>query len=343
MTTTETAIKAPSSSLKADLIALSEGKAKPVGALGRLEELAIALGCMQNSLSPSVNKPHILVFAADHGIATAGLVNAYPQQVTALMVQNFLQGGAAINALCQTHDLGLRVIDAGVNAILPPHEALADAKAGMGTADYREQPAMSKAQVQFCLDSGATQVRAVHEETGCNVMGFGEMGISNSAAAALLLSSLQNLPIGDCVGAGAGMSPEQLAQKKAVLQAVIDKHGVQQDPIAALSCYGGFEIAMICGAMLEAARLGICIVVDGFIVTAALLAAVKMQPAVRAWCLFAHTSAEQGHRLMLEALQANPLLQLDMRLGTGAAMAMPLLRSACAYLQQMANLKDLMP
>lgn len=331
--------------LREALVKKVDGKAKPIGALGRLEEIAITLGCMQNSLEPHIHAPQVLVFAADHGIAASGTVNAYPQAITGLMVHNFLQGGAAINAICQARQLDLTVVDAGMVTPCADHTQLIQARIAAGTADYRMKKAMTRQQVQACFDKGAELINALIKRTQTNCIAFGEMGIGNSSAAALLLSSLTGRAIEDCVGAGAGADAQQLAQKKATLRSVMDLHQPTTDPVQALSRFGGFEIAMMTGAMLEAARQEVCIVVDGFIVTAALLCAWKAEAAVTDWCLFAHASAEPGHRYMMETLAAAPLLDLGMRLGegTGAALAIALLQSATACFNQMADLQDLLP
>lgn len=325
-------------SLQAALQEKNDQKTKPPGALGQLETIAIQAGLIQQTLTPSVEKPSIIVFAGDHGIAAEGLVNPYPQAVTAQMVYNFLQGGAAINVFCRAHHLQLHVVDAGVNHEFPAHPLLRNRKIGMGTRNYQHGPAMSEDQCRLAMEAGAEEVRILHRQ-GCNVIGFGEMGIGNTSAASLLMSVFTNTPIGDCVGAGTGSNVQQLAQKKAVLQQVMVAHPMPKSPVQALATFGGFEIAMITGAILEAASLRMMIVIDGFIVTSALLAAEAIAPAVTDYCVFAHCSNEKGHQSMLKHLGIHPLLQLDLRLGegTGAALAMPLIRSAVAFLNEMAS------
>ncbi len=313
-------------------------KTKPPGSLGKLEQVALQAGLIQETLEPKITNPAIIVFAGDHGIAAEGLVNPFPQAVTTQMVYNFLNGGAAINVFCRQQQLALRIVDAGVNHEFAGHPGLRDRKIALGTKNYLHQPAMSLEQLQLALDAGAAEVAALHQE-GCNTIGFGEMGIGNTSSAALLMSHFTGIAIDSCAGIGTGTDPQQLAQKKAVLRQVQAKHGAPASPMQALAAFGGFEVAMICGAIQKAAALKMIIVIDGFIVSAALLAAAAMQPAVTGYCIFAHCSNEHGHQAMLQQLQAAPLLQLDMRLGegTGAALAIPLIQSAVAFLNQMAS------
>ncbi|RFS24093.1 nicotinate-nucleotide--dimethylbenzimidazole phosphoribosyltransferase [Chitinophaga silvatica] len=324
--------------LRAALQDKIDQKTKPPGSLGMLETIALQTGLIQDTLTPTINQPAIIVFAGDHGIAAEGLVNPFPQAVTAQMVYNFLQGGAAINVFSKLHQLNLVVVDAGVNHLFPEHEQLKNRKIAMGTQNFLHMPAMSLDQCRLALQAGAEEVQRLHEQ-GCNTIGFGEMGIGNTSAAALLMSHFTKIPVADCTGTGTGSNIQQLTQKKAVLQQVMNNHATPPSAEQALATFGGFEIAMICGAILEAASLKMVVVIDGFIVTSALLAAMAMEPAVRDYCVFAHCSEEQGHKAMLEFLNAKPLLQLDMRLGegTGAALAIPLLKSATAFLNEMAS------
>jgi nicotinate-nucleotide--dimethylbenzimidazole phosphoribosyltransferase len=327
-----------SQALKATLQDKIDQKTKPPGSLGKLEAIALQAGMVQNTLTPVLKEPAIIVFAGDHGIAADGLVNPFPQAVTAQMVYNFLQGGAAINVFCRQHRLQLKVVDAGVNHVFAPHPLLTDRKMGMGTQNFLHMPAMSLDQCKLAMQAGAAEVQLLHTH-GCNIIGFGEMGIGNTSAAALLMNHFTGIPLADCVGAGTGSNAQQLAQKRAVLQQVVAKHSSPRSPEQALATFGGFEIAMTCGAIIQAAALQMLVVIDGFIVTAALLAAANMEPAVKDYCIFAHCSEEKGHKAMLQYLGVHPLLQLDMRLGegTGAAMAIPLIQSAVAFLEEMAS------
>lgn len=326
-------------------------KTKPLGALGMLEELALKIGTIQNSLSPTISKPHIVVFAGDHGIAATGKVNPYPQAVTAQMVLNFANGGAAINVFTKQHNIGLTVVDAGVNFDFDPSLPIVHAKINHGTADYSVFNAMSIDEVNAAIDKGGNIVRELFDD-GCNTVGFGEMGIGNTSSASLIMHHLLNLPLSECVGRGTGSTDVQLLRKLATVEDASRLHELNRDDITPhqLLCrIGGFEIAMMVGAYLKAAELNMLIVVDGFISTAALLVAERLAlldsafPPLRKWgLLYAHCSDENGHRKMLEHLNAKPVLQLGMRLGegTGAALAIPLLQSAVTFLNEMASFES---
>lgn len=328
--------------LQHELQQLIDGKTKPLGALGTLEQLALQAGLIQHTTRPTVQQPHIVVFAGDHGIARTGLVNPYPPEVTAQMVMNFIQGGAAINVFCRQHHIHLTVVDAGVQSDIPvtaPNFLIA--KTGYGTASYLEGNAMSETEAQTAIQKGKDIVKAIAQK-GCNCIGFGEMGIGNTSSAALIMSAITHLPIAACTGRGTGTNDKQLATKIQTLQQVYETHQLPEiadNAIALLTHIGGFEIAMMTGAYLEAAAQKMIIVVDGFITTAALLLALLINPAVKNNCVFAHTSGEQGHEKMLAWLQIQPLLQLHMRLGegTGAALAIPLIQSATLFLNEMAS------
>jgi nicotinate-nucleotide--dimethylbenzimidazole phosphoribosyltransferase len=319
-------------------------KTKPIGALGMLEELALKIGAIQNTLSPAISKPYIVVFAGDHGIAATGKVNPYPQAVTAQMVLNFVNGGAAINVFTKQHNIGLTVVDAGVNFDFDASLPIIHAKINYGTADYSRTAAMTMEEVTAAIEKGKSIVQALFED-GCNTIGFGEMGIGNTSSASLIMHQVLNLPLHECVGRGTGANDEQLKHKLNTLEEVSRLHELTRYDITAqqlLSRVGGFEIAMMCGAYLKAAELNMMIVVDGFITTAALLIAKQINQAITDFCVFAHCSDENGHRKMLEHLQATPVLQLGMRLGegTGAALAIPLLQSAVAFLNNMASFES---
>lgn len=317
-------------------------KTKPLGALGRLEPLALQIGLIQQTLSPRLRQPHLLVCAGDHGAAKVG-VSAYPQEVTWQMVENFLAGGAAINVFSGLAGLRLVVADAGVAHDFGPRAGLVNAKiSATGTLNYLEGPAMSVDQCAAAMTKGAT---LVHEfaALGCNVLAFGEMGIGNTASAALITHCLTGLSLTDCVGRGTGLDDAGLERKRILLAQALsvwtDRESVIQNPEAVLARFGGFEIAMLCGAMLAAAEARMTLLIDGFIVTSALLVAAKLAPAVLDYCVYSHCSNEAGHCLQLDALKATPLLDLGLRLGegTGAALALPLLRAACAFMNDMAS------
>ncbi|NLP61760.1 nicotinate-nucleotide--dimethylbenzimidazole phosphoribosyltransferase [Paraburkholderia sacchari] len=333
-------------SLRNALQHLIDSKTKPPGSLGRLEALARQLGLIQRSTRPSVERPVMIVFAGDHGIANEG-VSPYPQAVTAQMVANFIAGGAAINAFSAVAGLELEIVDAGVATPLPPLPPLADISRlvslplARGTRNFAHEPAMTRDEAIAALAAGAARVRH-HAALGTNVIGFGEMGIANTSSAACLMSRLCGVPIDECVGRGTGLDNAGLARKRNVLAAALARHPNAREPIDVLATFGGFEIAMMAGAFLEAARQRMAILVDGFIATSALLVADALAPHVREYCVFAHASNEAGHRRMLDHFGARELLALDLRLGegTGAALAVPLLRAAVAFLNEMASFES---
>jgi nicotinate-nucleotide--dimethylbenzimidazole phosphoribosyltransferase len=329
-----------SSALRSALQHKIDQKTKPLGALGQLEALALQIGLIQNSLTPRLNKPCLIVFAGDHGIAEAG-VSAYPQAVTAQMVANFLAGGAAISVFARQHGMELRVVDAGVNADLDSHPSLVDAKIARGTYNFLTQPAMTDRQCLQALQTGAELVSRQHK-LGCNCIGFGEMGIGNTSSAALLMHALTALPLEQCVGRGTGLNDDQLRNKVAVLRQALDRYPNLTEPLAVLATFGGFEIAMMTGAYLKAAELGMVIPVDGFIASSALLVASRLHPPVLDYCVFSHVSREQGHQALLKHFNARALINLDLRLGEGSgiALAYPLLQSAVLMLNEMASFDE---
>ncbi len=312
-------------------------KTKPLGALGRLETLGLQIGRILGSETPQLRQPQLVVFAADHGLAAHG-VSAYPSDVTWQMVENFLAGGAAVSVLARQHGLALTVVDAGVRHDFAPRPGLLLRKVAPGSADALAGPAMTAAQCAQALAAGRDVVQGLPG----NALLLGEMGIGNTSAAAMLLARLTGAPIEDCCGRGTGLDDAGLARKQAVLRQVLEGHADAVTPLQALAALGGLEIAMMCGAVLQAALERRVIVVDGFIASSAVLVAARLQPAVLSRCVFAHCSDEAGHGLMLRALGATPLLQLGLRLGegSGAALAWPLLVSACRVLQEMASFES---
>ena len=287
-------------------------KTKPLHSLGRLEALALQIAMIQGREQPRLEAPQMAVFAADHGIAASG-VSAYPSDVTWQMVENFLAGGAAVSVLARQHGLALTVVDCGVRHDFAPRPGLIVAKVAAGTQDSTQGPAMTRTQCGSALAHGA----AIVKDLPGNVLLLGEMGIGNTSAAALLMARLTGLPIERCAGRHAGVT----------------------QPIDLLAALGGLEIATMVGAILQAARERRVIVIDGFIVGAALLVAHALQPLVLQRCVFAHCSAEAGHALMLGHFGVEALLSLGLRLGegSGAALAWPLLESACRILADMAS------
>lgn len=327
-------------SLREQLQARLDGKAKPVGSLGRIEALAVQLGMIQGTLAPQVVDPVVLVFAGDHG--AAGAVSAYPAAVTAAMVGAYLGGRAAVNLFAGQAGARLVVVDAGVAAALPAQAGLVDAKVRAGTRDWRHGPAMTAAELDQAMQRAADLVDGL-ADGGCTVLALGEMGIGNTASAALLAHKVAGLDLAVLTGRGAGLDDAGLARKQAAMAAGAARTGPGLAPHAALAEYGGYEVAMLAAAILRGAERRMCVVVDGVIVTAAAVLAHAIQPGCVACCVFAHRSAERGHDAMLAHLGAVPLLDLGMRLGegTGAALALPLLRAAAAVLADMADMADL--
>lgn len=346
MTPTLPTVIRPDQAIASALQHKIDRKTKPLGALGQLEALAKQIGLIQQTLTPSLNQPHILVFAGDHGAAKAG-VSAYPQDVTWQMVENFLAGGAGINVFARQHQIGLQVIDAGVAHDFGPRPGLIDAKVAPGTANYLEAPAMTAEQCALAMARGAARIAEL-KTAGCNVVGFGEMGIGNTAAASLITHGLTGVSLKDCIGRGTGLDDAGLIRKQTLLAQAWQRYQSgrtttdDHSPLTLLAEFGGFEMAMMTGAMLAAAEAGMVLLIDGFIVSAAALVAARLAPALVDYCIFCHHSVEPGHQAQLRALQVTPLLDLGLRLGegTGAALAYPLLQSAVAFLNEMASFES---
>ena len=312
-------------------------KTKPPGSLGALEGLAQQLGLIQHTVDVTLLAPTIVVFAGDHGVVAEG-ISAYPQSVTWQMVENFLAGGAAINVFARQSGCALQVVDAGVNHDFGERAQLTARKMGHGTANFARQPAMSTADCHVAMNHGMQIAAALPG----NVIGFGEMGIGNTTAAAALMHKLTGIPVAECVGAGTGLTADGILHKQRVIEAAVALHAGVDDPLDILATFGGYEIAMMAGAMLHAAERRMVLLIDGFIVTSALLVAAKMAPAILDYCVFSHCSDEHGHGRMLAYLNARPLLNLGLRLGegTGCALALPLLQAAAAFLREMATFES---
>jgi nicotinate-nucleotide--dimethylbenzimidazole phosphoribosyltransferase len=312
-------------------------KTKPLGSLGRLETLALRLGQILGSELPELRAPQMVVFAGDHGLAARG-VSAYPSDVTWQMVENFLAGGACVSVIARQHGIALTVVDCGVRHDFAPRDCLLIRKVAPGTADSAAGPAMTAAQRDQALANGAELVKGLPG----NALLLGEMGIGNTSAASLLLARLADLDIADCTGAGTGLDSAAIARKTTVLREVLLKHPDARAPLDALAAFGGFEIATMVGAVLQAAAERRVIVVDGFIASSAVLVASLLAPQVLQRCVFAHRSGERGHALMLLQMHAEPLLDLGLRLGegSGGALVWPLLESACRMLREMASFES---
>jgi len=311
-------------------------KTKPLGALGELENIAAQIALIQQTKKISIN-PAMIVFAADHGIADEG-VSIAPSIVTQQMVTNFLQGGAAINCFCRMQNLPLSVVDAGIKYPIEPHPAdLINQRIAAGTNNFSQEAAMSFDKAEKAINLGASLAKDFIQR-GFNLLAFGEMGIGNSSSAAALLAAISKSPVEDCTGRGTGINDEQFNKKIKLIQRALNRI-TDYSAMALLSELGGFEIAQICGAMLATAQAGKIILVDGFIASSAALLAVEINPAARDYMIFAHQSHEKGHQLLLQRLNAKPLLDLGLRLGegTGAALAIPLLKAAESFYNNMAT------
>lgn len=324
--------------LQQQLQQIIDQKTKPLGALGRLETLGLQLGLIQATTTPHIKQPQIRVFAADHGLTKHG-TSAFPSAVTAQMVHNFLNGGAAINVLARQHDIELKVVDAGVNADFTAHpQLLSEYKVRKGSRDALTESAMTDEECLLALNNGIKVAKGL---TG-NLLIVGEMGIGNTSAASLLLARLGNLPIADCIGRGTGLDDAGLEYKQQILSQVLQFHSEAKSPFAALAALGGLEIAMMAGALIQAASDRRILLIDGFIASVALLVAERLAPEVVQYAVFAHHSVEPGHAQLLKLLNAKPLLEMQMRLGegSGAALAYPILQSACAIINEMASFSD---
>jgi len=330
-------VKMPSSELVDLLKSKIDTKTKPLGALGYLEELALQIGLVQGTETPKISNPKLIVFAADHGIAQEG-VSAYPPEVTYQMVLNFLNGGAAINVFCKQNNFDLAIVDAGVNGNFEPSRQLIDGKIGMGTKSFLNSPAMTDEECERAKEFGRNLAKE-SAKNGANLLAFGEMGIGNTSAASMLMHLLTEIPLSECVGSGTGLDNEGKVRKQNILEEALSNNGIPNAPEKILAAYGGFEIAMMCGAFIGAAEAGVLFLVDGFIATSAYLVAQQIAPAIKPFAIFSHRSNEQGHAKLLAYLKARPLLDLGLRLGegTGCAIALPIVQSAVNFLNDMAS------
>lgn len=313
---------------------------KPPGSLGRLEELAVTLCGQQDTDTPGVDRSHISIFAADHGVCAEG-ISAFPQQVTGQMVANFAHGGAAISVLARHLGARLEVVNLGTVEPMPELPGVLVQRIGPGTANLALHPAMTNAEVRQALEAGDQAAQRAANNDAQLFIG-GDMGIGNTTSAAAVACALLAETPSVIVGPGTGLDAAGVQHKIRVVAKALQRHGDNRSPLAVLASLGGFEIAALTGAMLGCAQRRIPMLVDGFIVSVAALVAVLQQPELAPWLHFAHRSGEPGHGRILQALAAQPLLDLNMRLGeaSGAAIALPLLRQACALHNQMASFAD---
>lgn len=325
------------SALSSTLDAVIDGKTKPLGSLGVLEAIAKQLGLIQGTTQPQLSNPVIFLFAADHGVVAEN-ISPCPQCVTWQMVENFLVQGAAINVFARQNGFALHIVDAGVNHDFAPRADLIDRKIAYGTRNFAHEAAMTIEQCATAMRHGRTLVA----ELDGNVVGFGEMGIGNTTIAAALMHKITGMPVADCVGAGAGLTADGVLRKQRVIESAAALHAGVTDALDILATFGGFEIAMMVGAMLSAAERRMVILIDGFIASSALLVAARLQPDILDYCVFSHHSDEKGHQRMLSHFGARPLLHLNLRLGegTGCALAYPLLQASVNFLCQMATFES---
>jgi len=329
-----------SDNLNKELQEKIDTKTKPIGSLGMLEKTALQLGKIQNSLNPEINNPNVVVFAGDHGIAD-DRVSFYPKSVSYQMLYNYMEGGAASTVFAKQHGIKFNVVDAGVDHDFDPSLPIINRKLAYGTKNYRFEAAMTKEQCLEGIKRGAKVIEEIHQN-GCNFIIFGEKGIGNTSSASLILSLLGDISLEECVGRGTGLDKEGVKSKFDLLNEGLSKYNQSKDPIDVLTHFGGFEIVMIVGAMLKAAELKMTLLIDGFIITSALLAAFKINPKVKDYCLFAHKSNEQAHIKMLNIMGGEPILDISMRLGeaTGAMVCFPLIKSAAQFMNEMASFQD---
>ncbi|PCH77193.1 MAG: nicotinate-nucleotide--dimethylbenzimidazole phosphoribosyltransferase [Flavobacteriaceae bacterium] len=328
-------IQALSNNLNEALKFEIDHKTKPLGSLGQLERIAYQLGRIQQSVQLKLSKPTVVLVGADHGICAQG-VSPCPQELTWQQMKNFAKRGGGIGLFSNLYKLDMLTIDAGVAYDFSPEDGVEDYKVRNGSRDFSKEPAMTTVECQQAMQNGADIVTKLHSK-GCNVIAFGEMGIGNTSPASIIMSQLCNIPLEACVGAGSGLDSQGIQHKLNVLKGAIKKHGTFKNPIETLACYGGLEIATICGGILQAATLKMLYINDGFIITSALLVAHAMYPEVLEYTIFSHQSNEGGHKQMIEHMNGEPILNLDLRLGegTGAAMAYPIIQGAVEMMNKM--------
>ena len=310
---------------------------KPKGSLGMLEDLALQIGWIQQSLEPKLTNPCHIVFASDHGITAEG-VSVSPQEVTYQMITNFWEGGAGINFLARQHNFDLIVVDAGVNFDFKPEDPIIHKKIRKSTRNYLHEAAMTEAETNQAIETGAQCVQKCFDE-GCNVISFGEMGISNTSSSALWMTYLTAIPLDKCIGAGSDHTGNIVNHKYNVLKNCMTNYKGDGSPIDVMMHFGGYEMVMTVGAMLKAAELGMIILIDGFIMTNCLLMASRLNKEVLNYCIYGHLGDETGHKLLLDYMQVKPILNIGLRLGegSGAICAYPIVESAVRMINEMSS------
>ncbi len=332
-------IQEPDKKIVPSLVDKINNLTKPKGSLGRLEELAVQIGTVQQALSPRLEKPQNIIFAADHGIVKEGVSFSAPE-VTAQAIPNFLKGGAGINMFCRQHRFELKIVDCGVNFNFNGLSGLIDRKIRMGTRNYLYEAAMTEEEFDRAIAIGAEMVDLVHSE-GTNIVSFGEMGIANTSSSSLWMTYLTGISLEQCVGAGSGLDKTGISHKYNILKRSMENYPGDSSVMDILRYFGGYEMVAAVGAMLRAAERRMIIIIDGFIMTNCLLAAQKLYPAVTEYCIFGHQGDEVGHKLVLDYLGVRALLHLDLRLGegTGAICAFPIIDSAVRMINEMNDFK----
>jgi len=330
-------IEKPDEQIKSALQSKIDNLTKPKGSLGTLEELALQVGQIQQTLTPALNAPYNILFAADHGIVEEG-VSKSPKEITWQQLSNILHGGGGINFLCRQNGFKLIIVDAGVDYDLPYEKGIFNASVGRGTKSFLNGPAMTSHEADLCIQRGAYIVKHVHDE-GCNVISFGEMGIGNTSPSSVWMHYLTEIPLEQCVGAGSGLDNEGINHKYKILKQSIDNYKGSNRTEDIMAWFGGYEMVMTVGAMLSAAEQKMIILVDGFIMSNCMLVASHLYPEILSYAVFGHQGDELGHKLLLNAMHAHPLLNLDLRLGegTGAVCAYPILLSAVNMINEMDN------
>ncbi len=334
-------IEKPNDDVRSYLQEKIDNLTKPKGSLGVLEELAMQIGWVQQSLNPKLSHPCHIVFAGDHGIAAEG-VSPSPQEVTYQMIANFWAGGAGINFLARQHNFDLKVVDAGVNFDFKPEDPIINKKIRKSTRNYLHEAAMSHEEMELAIQRGAECVQDCFDQ-GCNVIGFGELGITNTSSSALWMTYLTGIPLDKCIGAGCDHTGNIISHKYKVLSDSMKNYKGDASVESIMSYFGGYEMVMTVGAMLKAAELKMMILVDGFIMTNCMLVASILNSNVLYYTIFGHQGDEAGHKLLLEYLKAKPILHLGFRLGegTGALCAYPIVDSAVRMINEMHSFKEI--